>query len=318
VHRPIRARLAILCSALLAAPSSIGATAILSSLQEARGNVPSFQHIFVVVMENLGYNSALGTPGFAALANQYALATQYYATAHPSLPNYLAMTSGSTWGVTSDCTDCLINEPNIALQLADAHITFGAYMEGVPSACYLAPYGGFDYAGKHDPFRYYIDVRSSHNLCSRIEPESRLPKLLSGPAKNVPRFVWVTPDLCHDGHDCAPTVAANWLSRFVAQITKSAAWRDHGVLFVTWDESNGDSSEVVSPGRVIACCGGGRVATFVIAPNVRMGTRVAVPYNHYSLLATIEDAFSLPLLANAKQATPLSAFFRGTNVRSSG
>ena len=166
---------------------------------------------------------------------------------------------------------------------------------------------------KHDPFRYYIDIRTSRSLCSRIRPEGELPKLLAGSAKNVPRFVWVTPDLCHDGHDCAPTVAAQWLSGFVSLMTKSAAWRNDGVLFVTWDESEGDVSEVVPPGRVLACCGGGRIATFVIAPNLRRGLRVSVPYNHYSLLATIEDAFGLALLERAKTASPMSTFFQRAN-----
>lgn len=312
-------RIAALCCSILCAMPLIagvsGAMPALASSRAGRDGVPAFQHVFVVVMENLGYQSALAAPGFAAIANHYALATQYYAASHPSLPNYLAMTSGSTWGVSSDCTDCLINEPNLASELAGAHISFGAFIEGIPTSCYLDPYGGVDYAGKHDPFRYYIDVRSSRNLCSKIRPESELPRLLAGPASGVPRFTWVTPDLCHDGHDCAPSVAATWLSGFVAQLTRSAAWRDQGVLFVTWDESEGDVSAVVPPGRVVSCCGGGRVATFVIAPNLREGSRVSVPYNHYSLLATIEDAFGLPLLAQAKNATPLAAFFKRASLK---
>ncbi|MGA8297525.1 MAG: alkaline phosphatase family protein [Acidimicrobiales bacterium] len=276
----------------------------------ATGNgVPAFSHVFVVVMENLGYQSTLGTPGFAALARRYALATNYYSVAHPSLPNYLALTSGSTWGITSDCVECYVNEPNLAEQLHEAHVSFAAYMEGAPRRCFLADYGGNDYASKHDPFRYYDDVRASRALCDAIEPEDELPRLLSGPEKSVPRFVWVTPNLCHDGHDCAPSTAAAWLDRFVNEVTKSSAWRDNGVVFVTWDESEGSDSTVAPTNRVVACCGGGQVATFVIAPKLRPDLRVNVAYSHYSLLATIEDAFRLPLLQNARRATPLSAFF---------
>lgn len=315
------AAVALCSTALLAWPNS--ATAAASGARPSarhlagRSGIPAFGHVFVVVMENLDYQQALATPGLVSLANQYALATEYYAASHPSLPNYLALTSGSTWGISSDCTSCLVNEPNIANQLGSANISFGAYMEGIRTSCFLAPYGGNDYAAKHDPFRYYIDVRSSRALCSRIQPESELPALLAEPASKVPRFVWVTPDLCHDGHDCAPSIAATWLTGFVRQVTASSAWRDNGVLFITWDESNGDDSAVVPPGRVTACCGGGRVMTLVIDKNVQPRVRVDAVYNHYSLLATIEDSFGIPLLGQAKSADPMSAFFSPANRRRS-
>ena len=261
-------------------------------------------------MENLGYQSALTTPGFASLARRYALATNYYSVAHPSLPNYLALTSGSTWGIHSDCVECFVDASNLAEELHAAHISFAAYMEGLPTPCFLADYGGDDYASKHDPFRYYADVRASPTLCDAIRPESELPRLLAARASAVPRFVWVTPDLCHDGHDCPPATAAAWLDGFVNAVTKSAAWKNNGVLFVTWDESEGSNATVVPPDRVVSCCGGGQVATLVIAPKLLPGLRIGVAYNHYSLLATIEDAFRLPLLQNARHAVPLSAFFR--------
>lgn len=280
----------------------------------SRGGVPHFRHVFVVVMENLDYRSVLATPGFAMLADQYALATNYYAVAHPSLPNYLALTSGATWGINSDCVECFVNVPNLAEQLGAAHVSFGAFMQGIPSQCFLSDYGGKDYASKHDPFRYYRDVRTRRALCNAIRPASQLSPLLTGPARSVPRFVWVTPDLCNDGHDCAPATAARWLDGFVAALTKSAAWRDNGVLFVTWDESEGSDATVEPPNRVAACCGGGQVATFVIAPKIRPGLRVSVIYSHYSLLATIEDAFGLPLLQNARRATPLTAFFQAAKT----
>ncbi len=260
-------------------------------------------------MENLDYASALATPGLARLADTYALATRYYAVAHPSLPNYLALTSGGTWGVTSDCTSCYRNAPNLLSQLAAARESFDVFLEGVPSACYLAPYGGVDYAGKHNPFRYYLDVRASRSLCAHLRPYSKLAPLLMGPAARVPRFVWVTPDLCHDGHDCPAATAATWLTGFVGAVTKSAAWRQGGVLFVSWDESNGEDSAVLPGGRVVANGGGGQVMTLVIASGLRHGLRVGVPYNHYSLLATVEDGLGLPLLGKARTATPMRAFF---------
>jgi hypothetical protein len=261
--------------------------------------VPHFAHVFIVVMENLGLAPAMATPGFATLADRYASATNYWAITHPSLPNYLALTSGSTWGITSDCTDCYVRAQNLGAQLSAAGISWGAYFEGVPASCYLDPYSSADYAGKHNPFRYYSDIRTSASLCDHLQPFGVLQGLLREPAAAVPRFVWVTPNLCDDGHDCAPNVAAAWLDGFVAAVVKSAAWSDGGVLFVTWDESESGGA------------GGGKVLTLVISPDVRRGLVVDADYTHYSLLATIEDAFGLPLLRNAGTARPMSAFFSG-------
>jgi hypothetical protein len=274
-----------------------------------RSGVPAFHHVFVIVMENLGYDQALQTPGLAALASRWALATDSYGASHPSLPNYLALTSGSTFSISSDCVTCYVNSPNLFSQLSASSVSYDAYLEGVPGPCYLSPWGGSDYASKHNPFRYYDDVRRSPAMCSHLRPFSEFTSLLARSSRAVPGFVWVTPNLCHDGHDCAPGVAATWLTNIVQKITASAAWRDRGVLFVTWDESNSDSSAVTSSGHVTSTGGGGHVMTLVIAPGLRRGLRVSVAYNHYSLLATVEDALGLGLLKGASTAAPLSAFF---------
>jgi hypothetical protein len=261
-------------------------------------------------MENLGYDEALQTAGIAALARRYASATSWYAVGHPSLPNYLALTSGGTWGVTSDCVECFVARQNLGEQLSAAGISWDAYMEGIPSPCFLEDYGGVDYAAKHDPFRYYLDIRDSPSLCAHIVPLGGLAGPLAGAAGSVPRLVWVTPDLCHDGHDCPPPEAAAWLDGFVEEVVSSSAWQHGGVLLVTWDEGNGgDDATLGEGGRVVACCGGGHLLTLVIAPGVPEGERVGLPYDDYSLLATVEDSFRLPLLGAAAAATPLSAFF---------
>ena len=257
-----------------------------------------YTHVFEVVMENFSYAQAMATPAYRALATRYAYASNYYAAAHPSLPNYLALSGGSTFATTSDCTACYVGAPNLFSQLANAHVSFDAYLEGAPSACYLNPWGGNDYASKHNPWRYYLDVRASRALCSHLRPYGELGALLAGPASRVAHFVWVTPDLCHDGHDCGPSLASRWLTSFVAAVTKSAAWRDHGVLYVTWDEANGDNTGVVGH-RVRAFGGGGHVLTLVITPGVNhVVLRTAL--NHYSLLATIEQNFALARLGFAR------------------
>ncbi len=258
-------------------------------------------HVFEVVMENLDYASAMATPSIAALARRYAYASDYYGVAHPSLPNYLALSGGSTFATTSDCVSCYVNAPNLFSQLAAAHVSFDAYLEGVPSSCYLAPWGGTDYASKHNPWRYYLNVRAQ--LCNHLRAYSELVRLLRGPAAAVPRYVWVTPNLCHDGHDCSAGLAGAWLTGFVAALTASPAWRDGGILYVTWDEANGDNAGVMGT-HVRAFGGGGRVLTLLITPGVHHVV-LRAPANHYSLLATIEDHFHLARLGFARGAAPL-------------
>src|SRR5256884_9210037 len=107
----------------------------------AAGTVPAFNHIFTIVMENHSYGQIIGSgsaPYINSLAAKYGLATNYFAVAHPSLPNYLALTGGSTFGITSDCTTCFVSAPNIAKDRVDASgRSWKAYMESMPRPCFL-------------------------------------------------------------------------------------------------------------------------------------------------------------------------------------
>lgn len=272
--------------------------------QAAPGAVPAFQHVFLIVMENRGYRAALALPHVAALARQGEVASRYYAVAHPSLPNYLALTSGRTL-VTSDCTACLQSVPNLASQAAAHGVSWGAYMQGLPRACDLGAWWlpGL-YAAKHDPFRYYTDVRSDPAQCHRIQPLTTLTAAL--PTGKVPRLTWITPNLCDDMHSCPAAIGDRWLGAFVPRILSSPAWRQGGVLFVTWDEGAAQDHR--------ACCGlaqgGGHVLTLVFAPGLPAGRRISVPYDHYALLATVEAGLGLPRLGHAADpATPTMAAF---------
>ncbi len=283
-----------------------------------REGVPAFSHLFVVVMENLDRQGALAVPTVADLAQRYASADAWYAVSHPSLPNYLALVSGSTWKVRSDCAACFQQGPNLAGQLSAAGITWGAYFEGMPGSCFLAPQSpDGSYAAKHDPFAYFADVRSNPAECAHLQPLTALTPLLvpGAPASGVPRFVWVTPDLCHSGHDCGPYAGGSWLAGFVARVTASAAWADGGALVVTWDEGTDRAGVDPATGSLTASGGGGNVLTLVVAPHVPAGLVVHGAYDHYSLLRTVEDAFGLPRLgaAGASGVHPLSAFWAGAH-----
>ncbi|MDE3085248.1 MAG: hypothetical protein KGJ77_00650 [Acidobacteriota bacterium] len=293
------------------APSTSTSAAPPSTTIAAAAALASVGHVFVVVMENLGAGPARSVPAFASLAARYESTTRWYAASHPSLPNYLALVSGSTWGITSDCTSCTVRGPNLGTQLTAAGVSWGAYFEGMPAPCFLgsqSPDGS--YAQKHDPFAYFDDIRSSPALCGHLQPLSSLPPLLAGPATGVPRFVWVTPSMCHSGHDCSPAVAGSWLEGFVGTVTASAAWRQHGLLVVVWDEGDGTAGVDPATGALRAAGGGGAVLGLVAAPGAPAGRALPVPYDHYSLLATVEDVFGLPRLGAAAGAgvAPLTAF----------
>ena len=187
-------------------------------------------------------------------------------------------------------------------------------MEDLPAPCFLGPQSPNGlYAEKHDPFAYYDDVRSSAALCDHIQPLSTLTPMLApgAPESAVPRFVWVTPNLCDDGHNCSAQTSGVWLTGFVNTVTASAAWREGGAMIVTWDEGATNAGIDPATGALGSSGSGGNVLTLVIAPGLRAGLQVDTRYDHYSLLRTIEDAFGLPLLGAAGDAstTPISAFW---------
>jgi acid phosphatase len=268
--------------------------------------VPSFSHVFVIVMENHEYNSVIGNPAAPytnGLVANYGLATNYFAASHPSLPNYLALTAGSTFGIASDCTTCFVSATNIADQVEGSGRSWKAYMEDMPVPCYMGASSG-NYAMKHNPFMYYNDIRNNTARCAaHVAPFTQFwVDMNSG---QVPDFVWITPNMCNDTHDCPVGTGDAWLHSVVPAITRSAAFRNGGALFITWDEGSSNAG----------CCSGswgGHVATLVIAPNATPGYRSAVAENHYGLLRTIEDGFHLGHLGAAGWASnlPLREYFR--------
>jgi hypothetical protein len=235
-------------------------------------------HVFVIVMENRSYAQAISTGYVAQLAAQYAVATDYHGVSHPSLPNYLALTSGSTWGIADDSFHAL-PAGGLGAQLTSAGIDWRAYMEGMSNGCFHSPY---PYALKHNPFAYY-----GSTCPSQVVPFTQFASDMAG---TVPQFAWITPNLCNDGHDCSSSVADAWLAKTVPTILNSTAWQNSGMLVITWDEGEDSANSVL---------------TVIIRPNA-VAHRSSTPYNHYSLLATIEDTLGVPRLGQAAQATPMT------------
>jgi hypothetical protein len=247
-------------------------------------------HIAVILMENEEYGDVIGSSGapyINGLAKRSALATGMYAISHPSLPNYLALTGGSTFGINSDCTDCSVGARSIVDQLSSARISWKAYMEDIPHTCFTGA-GAGGYAKKHDPFVYYTRVVGNKSRCANVVPLTQL--LADERAHALPTFIWITPNLCHDMHDCDVATGDRFLATLVPPLLKALG--RNGLLFLTWDEGSSDAT----------CCrlaAGGHVATIVAGPGARPGARLRSPADHYSVLQTIEDLFGLPRLRGA-------------------
>jgi phospholipase C len=243
-------------------------------------------HVFVIVLENHSYSQIVGSPSapyLTSLAARYGLATNYHGLTHPSLPNYLAMVGGTTFGVTRNCTTCCIAGTQIGDQLESHGLTWKAYLEGLPSPCFLGAKSG-RYVKRHDPFVYFADVAKDAARCrSHVVPLDALGRDIAG--GTVPSLSFVVPDLCHDMHDCRPAAGDGWLATFVPTILASSAYRNGGVLVVTFDEDAGTKDN--------------RVSTIVASATMRAGARTAVRLDHYSLLASLEDLFVLPRLGHA-------------------
>ena len=268
------------------------------------GRVPRLSRVVILVMENKGCEEVIGSPEapyLNSLASTYAFASHFYALQRPSLPNYLGLTSGTTFGLTDNCTDCSFPGRNIVDQLERAHISWKAYMESLPAPCFRGPEAPNQYVKEHNPFMYYPNVASNPRRCRRVVPFDRLYRDLA--ARALPRYVWISPNNCHNSHNCSIRDADVFLSRLVPRLLRAVGRR--GVIFVTYDEGNDRSG----------CCGGavgGHIATIVAGPAARRGVRSVLEYSHYSILRTIEDAWRLPRLRGAacRCTRPLSAFLR--------
>ena len=262
--------------------------------------IPPFGHVFVIVMENEESTSIIGNgsaPYINSLASQYGVATSYTAVAHPSEPNYLALWSGSTQGVTDDAVYNFTSGTTLADQVEASGRSWHVAAENVPiGSCYTAATasGGEDgtgtYARKHEPAVSWTSVSGSATRCARITDFSHFDATLGS-------FWLIVPNLCHDMHDCSIATGDAWLQGWLPRILTSQAFAD-GVVYLTWDEGSTTTD------------GGGKVATLVMSPLAKSGFSSATSHTHYSLLHTIEVGWGMPCLANACSANDLREFFR--------
>ena len=236
--------------------------------------------------ENKGYAATLGScsadPYLCSLASTYASDTNWHGVSHPSLPNYLAITSGSTQGCTSDGCPTGLGATDLGGQLNAAGIPWTAYMESMPSACYSGGSSG-TYARKHNPFVYFTDTASS--CAAHDVPYPGSAGLVSAlHSSSAPSFVWITPNLVNDMHDGTVQQGDAWLQANLAPVL-SSSWftKFDSTVIVTMDEAGGTN----------------QVPTVVISNTAKTRGQVATSGNHYGTLRSIEEAFGLPRLGGA-------------------
>jgi hypothetical protein len=295
-----RSRLVVAIAAalclLLAAAHPIAGTGKPRSAHVPRADATRtapFTKVAVVFLENRSYGDVIGSPQapyINGLARRGALATHYYAVAHPSLPNYLALTTGSTLDITSDCNSCDTERTTLATQLDHARIPWRAYFQAIPYAGYDGR-GGGNYTKHYNPFAYSERTADGPSGRRHVVSFARLRRDLA--THRLPRFSWIAPDLANDGHNGSVGASDRYLSRVAPSVLRALGPR--GVLFITWDEGHG-----------VAGPAGGHIALIAAGRGARHAVRVATPSSHYALLATLESGLRLPALGHAAdRATPL-------------
>jgi hypothetical protein len=265
-----------------------------ASAAQAAPRVPSFEHVVVIVFENKEREHVLSNrqaPTFNRYAKGFANLTAYYAVTHPSLPNYIALVSGSTLGITTNCTDCVVDAPNLADSLESAGRSWKTYAQGLPFSGFTgAVYGR--YAKKHNPFLYFRSIVDDPARRTRVVPFARLAADLR--AKALPDFALVIPDMCSSMHDCGINVGDTWLRRTAQPLLKLP----NTAVFVLFDEGS------------TWVRGGGHTPALVLGTAVRPNSRFRALSGHYEVLRTIEEAWQLPLLGASSKARPITGIWK--------
>ncbi len=235
---------------------------------------PRYDHVVVVVEENHSASQVLGAPYLSSLLRRGVLLTRSYAVTHPSEPNYIALFSGSTQGVTDDRRHD-VSAPNLATSLLAAGLTAAGYSEGLPWAGYRGDAFGA-YVRKHNPFAIFANLPGSLNL-----PFSSFPK---ADLASLPTVSLVIPNLRNDMHDGSVEAGDAWLKE---NIEPYAVWAlaHNSLLIVTFDEGQGERDPPTDP-----------IATILVGAGLKAGTTLDTPVTHYSVLRLIEAVYGLPYL----------------------
>jgi hypothetical protein len=279
----------------------LGLALVLACASEASALVrPPFRRVFIVVLENTGFADAVAQPFLGALAAGGALTTSFFAETHPSFPNYVALTAGSTYGITSNA-DVTLDVAHVGDLLERAGRTWKVYAEGYPGGCFLGTSAGA-YVRRHVPFLSFRDAQTDPVRCGRIVNASQLDADIA--AGTLPDYALYVPDLNDDGHDTGVASADRWLATAFGPRLADGRFTDGLLFVVTFDESADASNHVY---------------TVLWGAEVVAGSTSSARHDHVSLLRTIEDAFGLGTLGQLDaSAAPITAIWKPITLQLGG
>jgi hypothetical protein len=304
-----------------------------ASTLQAQTTFPTYDHVFLIIMENEGYNQVVGNqfaPILNALAQDYGLATNYSGVADPSEPNYVAMLGGDSFGITSDdpywFPGQTVSAPNLMSQLEGVGKTWRGYFQSIPypgyrgycypDKCLGIPDSDTLYAAKHNGIVNFANLQTPTEL-GKMFPLTQLSADLK--AGMVPNFSYIVPNECNDMHGAPPwcvdsdntgTVRQSFLiaqgdkfvGNLVNEITSSSMWQTgNNAIVITFDEGNRATSQVL---------------TIVITSHGPRGVTDKTSFNHFSLLASLQQTFGLGCLLNSCTASPMTNLFAVTGSTS--
>lgn len=257
-----------------------------STAPSSSSPVPTMSRVFVVVEENHSYNSVIGSPDMPflnGLVPQGALATQYFANAHPSLPNYLMLTAGQTIA-TDDSFSSTVSHDNVVRELIAAGKSWKCYAEGLPSVAYTGP-NVSGYAREHNPFAFFSAVRNDSAQSANLVPFSQFSADLAN--DSFPDYAFIIPNPQNDGRDCPAGLtnctdsqklgaADQWLKDNIGPLLTSSAFTQGSLLIILFDESFSDDT----------AHGGGHVPMLILSPKAKAGYQSTNLYQHQSTLTT--------------------------------
>ena len=283
----------VLPAFLLALAGCGGHTSLISSGPTGATTVPQFNHVAIVVLENASYSAVIGSssmPYLNSLATKNSLLQDYYATAHPSIPNYFMLTTGQP--VTFDDTYTgSVSVDNLAREFAVNNISWKAYEESIPSAGYTGGDSGL-YIERHDPFSYFTDVRNSATETANLVPYTQLATDLS--SGSLPNFLWIGPNAIDSAHSCPASNpnctqaqelanADAWLSQKIPPLLTNPNFSASGLLIIVFDE--GDTTDIAN--------GGGHVVCMFAGTHVKTNYTSTATYSHQDVLGLIGKALRL-------------------------
>lgn len=262
----------------------------------------SFGHVFIVVEENHNYSDVVASPAMPylnGLASQYGLAANYYANAHPSIPNYFVLTTGQPLTLIDTLTpqDFPVSDDNVVRELIASGKTWKSYAEDLPSVGYTGGDTG-KYQVRHNPLAYMTDVQNDAAQVKNLVPFTQLAADL--PTANLPEYSFIAPNLCDDAHDCPLSAADDWLKTNIGPVIASPVFQKDGLLIIVFDEA--DIVDFTS--------GGGHVAAVIVSPLSKRAYKSISFYQHQSVLRLALEGLGVTKLpGDAASAPAMWEFF---------